>query len=108
MVPQFFNRLNLKNSSRTVEAGGPCNWEDDRNDAWAEIKLVRIEQGSVVGSCGTTSTKVYRNRDENWWLDAIASSAFTRGTAQASAHATVHTTDNNTYEVPWPDVVELH
>jgi hypothetical protein len=108
MVPRFFGELNLKNNSRTVAAGGPCNWEDHRKDAWAEIKLVTIERNGVVGSSGTALTKVYRNRDENWWLDAIASSAFTRGTAQVSARAIVHTTDNQIYEVPWPDVVELH
>jgi hypothetical protein len=108
MDPKFFGRLNLKNSSQTVEAGGPCNWEDHRKDAWAQVTLVTIDRNGVVGSSGTASATVYRNQDENWWLDAIASSSFTRGTAQVSAHATVHTTDNNTYEVQWPDVVELH
>ena len=27
MVPNFNDELNLKNSSRTVAAGGPCNWQ---------------------------------------------------------------------------------
>jgi len=106
MVPRFFDELNLKNNSRTVAAGGPCNWED--GDAWAEIKDVRVEQGSVAGSCGTASTTVRNGRDRDWWLDAASSGPFTRGPAQASAVATVHRTDNTTYDVPWPDDVQLH
>lgn len=107
MSPNFYNQLNLKNNSRTVAAGGPCNWEDD--DAWAEIWDVRVEQGGVVGSCGTASTTVYNGQDDEWWLDARSSSQFTRAPAQASAVAVVHKTDG-TVEAPysWPHNVQLH
>src|SRR5262245_60462166 len=47
MSPNFFDQLNLQNSSRTVAAGGPCNWQN--GDESAEIRDVRVEQGSVVG-----------------------------------------------------------
>jgi hypothetical protein len=106
MVPQFHDQLNLQNSSRTVAAGGPCNWEP--GDDWTEIREVAITQGSVVGSCGNASTTVRNGRDRDWWLDASSSSRFSRGPAQASAVAIVHTTDGSTYEYPWPDNVQLH
>jgi hypothetical protein len=107
MRPQFFDQLNLKNSSRTVAAGGPCNWED--GDAWAEIKDVRVEQGGVAGSGGTAWTRVYKGQDDEWWLDASSSSQFTRGPARSSAVAVVHKTDNTVQEpFSWPDDVQLH
>jgi hypothetical protein len=106
MRPQFFKQLNLQNNSRTVAAGGPCNWDPD--DASAEIKEVRIEQGSVVGSCGNASITVHKGQDDEWWLDASSSSQFARAPAQASAVAIVHRTNNTTYDVPWPDNVQLH
>lgn len=107
MVPRFFDELNLRNNSRTVAAGGPCNWED--GDAWAEIKDVRVEQGGVIGSCGNASTTVRKGQDRDWWLDASSSSPFTRGPAQASAVAIVHKTDG-TVKPPysWPHNVKLH
>jgi hypothetical protein len=107
MDPKFFDQLNLKNSSRTVAAGGPCNWEPD--DDWAEIREVRATQGTNVGSCGTASTTVRNGRDQEWWLDATSSSQFARGPAQASAVAIVHKTDG-TVQAPysWPHNVQLH
>ena len=107
MNPQFFDELNLQNNSRTVRAGGPCNWADD--DAWAEIWDVRVEQNRVVGSCGTALTRVYKGQDDEWWLDARSSSQFTRGPALGSAVAVVHKT-NGTVEAPysWPHDVQLH
>jgi hypothetical protein len=106
MSPKFFDELNLKNNSRTVAAGGPCNW--DRDDDWAEIRQVTIRQGTIVGSCGAATKTVRNGTDRDWWLDATSSSPFARGSAQASAVAIVHRTDNTTYEVPWPDSVQLH
>jgi hypothetical protein len=106
MRPNFFDDLNLKNDRRTVAAGGPCHWE--AGDAWAEIKNVTIEQGGVVASSGTASTTVRKGRDRNWWLDASASSQFTRGPAEAYALAIVHRTDGTTYEYPWYDDIQLH
>jgi len=107
MSPNFHDELNLKNNSRTVAAGGPCNWQD--GDAWAEIKDVRVEQGGVAGSCGTASTRVYKGQNDEWWLEASSSSQFTRGPAQASAVAVVHKTDG-TVQTPysWPHDVQLH
>jgi hypothetical protein len=107
MLPKFFDQLNLQGNSRTVAAGGPCNWED--GDAWAEIKEVRVEQGSAVGSCGNASTTVHKGQDDEWWLDASSSIQFTRGPAKASAVAVVHKTDG-TVKPPylWPHDVQLH
>lgn len=106
MKPQFFDPLNLQNNSRTVAAGGPCNWDSD--DDWAEIKDVMVEQVNVVGSCGNTSTTVHKGQDDRWWLDASSSSQFNRGAARAHAVAIVHKTDGTTYTYPWPDYVQLH
>jgi hypothetical protein len=106
MSPKFFDDLNLQNDRRTVAAGGPCHWE--AGDAWAEIKNVTIEQGSVVASSGSASTTVRKGRDRDWWLDASSSSQFTRGPAEAYAVAVVHRTDGTTYEYPWYDDVQLH
>jgi hypothetical protein len=96
----------MKNDRRTVAAGGPCHWE--AGDAWAEIKQVTIEQGSVIATSGTATTIVRRDRDRAWWLDASASSQLTRGPADAHAVAVVHRTDGTTYEHPWYDDVQLH
>jgi hypothetical protein len=107
MSPNFHDELNLQNSSRTVAAGGPCNWEPA--DQSAEIREVTItQQGGVVGSSGTASTTVRRDRDRDWWLDANSSRQFTRGSAQASARAIVRRTDNTTYERPWSEGIQLH
>jgi hypothetical protein len=107
MDPRFFDPLNLKNNSRTVAAGGPCNWGSD--DDWAEIRQVTITQGTVVGSCGTASTRVYKGQHSEWWLNASSSSQFTSGqSAQTSAVATVRRTNNTTYDVPWSVTVQLH
>jgi hypothetical protein len=105
MHPNFFGDLNLKDDRRTVAAGGPCHWE--AGDAWAEIKNVTIEQGSVVASSGTASTMVRRGSDRSWGLDVSSSSQFTRGPAEAYAVAVVHRTDGTTYEYPWYDDVQL-
>jgi hypothetical protein len=106
MKPNFEDELNLQNNSRTVAAGGPCNWDPD--DASAEIREVTITQGGVVGSCGTASTTVRKDRDPQWWLSATSSSQFTRGPAQARAVAIVRRTDNTTYEYPWYEDLRLH
>jgi hypothetical protein len=106
MHPNFNDQLNLKNSGRTAAAGGPCNWDTD--DAWAEIRDVTVEQGNVVGSCGTASTTVHKGQNSSWWLDVSSSSQFSRGPAQAHAVAVVHKTDGTIYEYPWPDDVRLH
>jgi hypothetical protein len=105
MKPNFFEDLNLKNNRRTVAAGGPCHWE--AGDAWAEIRNVTIEQGSVVASSGTASTIVRNGQDRDWWLDASAASRLTRGPAEAYAVAVVHRTDGTTYEYHWYDDVQL-
>jgi hypothetical protein len=105
MNSAFFDDLNLKNGRHTVAAGGPCHWE--AGDAWAEIRNVTIEQGSVVASSGTASTTVQNGRDSSWWLDASAPSRFTRGPAEAYALAVVHRTDGTTYEYHWYDDVQL-
>lgn len=105
MDPNFFEDLNLKNGRRTVAAGGPCHWE--AGDAWAEIKNVTIQQGSVVATSGTASTVVRNGEDRDWWLDASASSRLTRGPAEAYAVAVVHRTDGTTYEYHWYDDVQL-
>jgi hypothetical protein len=105
MVPNFHDQLNLKNGRHTVAAGGPCHWE--AGDAWAEIKNVTIQQGSVVGSSGTASTIVRNGEDRDWWLDASAASRLTRGPAEAYAVAVVHRTDGTTYEYHWYDDVQL-
>jgi hypothetical protein len=102
MNPQFFDQLNLKNSRRTVAAGGPCHWE--AGDAWAEIRNVTIQQGSVVASSGTASTIVRNGQDRDWWLDVSASSRLMRGPAEAYAVGVVHRTDGSTYEYHWHDV----
>ena len=106
MKPQFFDDLNLQNHRHTVAAGGPCHWE--AGDAWAEIKNVTIEQGTVVASSGSASTIVRRERDRSWWLNASSSSQLTSGPAEAYALAIVHRTDGTTYEYPWYDDVQLH
>ena len=105
MVPNFDSTLNLKNNSRTVRAGGPCNWED--GDDWAEISSVTITQGSVVGS-SSGSTTVHNGTDIEWWLDARSSSQFTGGQAQAHAVAFVHRTNGSSYQHPWPDLSATH
>jgi hypothetical protein len=105
MKPQYFDDLNLKHNRRTVAAGGPCHWE--AGDAWAEIRNVTIQQGSVVGSSGTASTIVRNGEDRDWWLDASAASRLTRGPAEAYAVAVVHRTDGTTYEYHWYDDVQL-
>jgi hypothetical protein len=105
MKPAFFDDLNLKDGRQTVAAGGPCHWE--AGDAWAEIRNVTIEQGSVVASSGNASTIVRKGKDRDWWLDASSSSQFTSGPAEAYAVAIVHRTDGTTYEYPWYDDVQL-
>jgi hypothetical protein len=113
MKPQFFNQLNLQNNSRTVAAGGPCNWDPD--DDWAEIRQVTIRQGNAVGLSGNASTTVRKDKDDEWWLDASSSSQFDRGSAQPYAVAVVYRTNGTTYQYPWPDpsatptpTVQLH
>lgn len=106
MVPNFNDELNLKNSSRTVAAGGPCNWQT--GDQSAEIRDVRVEQGTVVGLSGTASTTVRNGQGDQWWLDAGSSSQFTRGPAQVQAMAFVRRTDGTSYEYPWSEEVQLH
>jgi hypothetical protein len=104
MVPNFDVALNLKNNSRTVAAGGPCNWED--GDTWTEFRDVRVQQGSVLGSSSESIT-VRKGMDAQWWLDVNTSSQFARGPALASAVAIVHKTDGTTYVYSWPDDVLL-
>ena len=106
MVPNFNDELNLKNSSRTVAAGGPCNWQT--GDESAVIRDVRVEQGSVVGLSGTVSTTVRNGQGDQWWLDAGSSSQFTRGPARVQAMAVVRRTDGTSYEYPWSEDVQLH
>jgi len=106
MVPNFHDELNLRNSSRTVAAGGPCNWQD--GDESAEIRDVRVEQGSVVGLSGAASTTVHKGQGDQWWLDASSSSQFTRGPARVDAVAVVHRTGGTSYEYPWSQDVQLH
>jgi hypothetical protein len=111
MMPQFFDQLNLRNNSRTVAAGGPCNWEDD--DVSAVISEVKITQGSVVGSSSGSIT-VQRSKTNEWWLEASSSSQFTRGPALAQAVAVVRKTsgtDEPRYlwpDPPPPSNVQLH
>jgi hypothetical protein len=112
MNPNFDPVLNLKNNSRTVAAGGPCNWEDD--DVWAEIRDVTITQGNVVGTSSGSIT-VRKDEDDEWWLDASSSNQFARGSAQPHAVALVYTTGGGPYPRPWPDLssappptVQLH
>jgi hypothetical protein len=111
MLPQFFDELNLRNNSRTVAAGGPCNWDPD--DDWAEISDVAITQGSVVGSSSGSIT-VRKDEDDEWWLDASSSSQFNRGSALAQAVAVVHKTNGTVQpRYLWPDPpptsnVQLH
>jgi hypothetical protein len=106
MKPNFDDELNLQNNRRTVAAGGPCKWDPD--DVSAEIKDVRITQGSVVGSSGTASTTVRKDQNPKWWLSATSSSQFTPGPAQARAVAIVHKTGNTTEEYPWSENIKLH
>jgi hypothetical protein len=101
MKPNFNPVLNLKNNSRTVAAGGPCNWEP--GDEWAEIRDVTITQGSVVGSSSGSIT-VRKDEDDEWWLDASSSSQFTRGSAQPHAVAVVYRTNGPPDQYPWPDL----
>jgi hypothetical protein len=101
MRPNFNSRLNLRNNSRTVRAGGPCNW--DPGDVRAVIRDVTITQGSVVGS-SSGSTEVRNGRDTEWWLEATSPSQFTPGPAQPHAVALVYTTGGGSYERPWPDL----
>jgi hypothetical protein len=103
--PNFNDELNLKNNSRTVAAGGPCNWAP--NDDRAEIRDVRITQGNLVGT-SSGSTTVRKAQHPEWWLDASCSSQFQRGPAQASALAVVRRTDGTTYNYPWSEDIQLH
>jgi Dyp-type peroxidase family len=105
MVPQFDDQLDLKNRGRTLQAGGPCNWEQD--DDWAEVRDVTVTQGDVIASSGGRTTTVRRDRDRVWWLDVDSSSQFTYGPAQARAVAIVHKTDGTTRPYPWPDDVQV-
>jgi hypothetical protein len=106
MKPAFFDDLNLQNNRHTVAAGGPCHWE--AGDAWAEVKNVTIEQGTVAATSGSASTIVRRDRDRSWWLNANSSSQLSPGPAEAYALAIVHRTDGTTYQYPWYDDVQLH
>ena len=111
MNPQFFGELNLQNNSRTVRAGGPCDWEDD--DVSAVISEVKVTQGSVVGSSSGSIT-VLRSETDEWWLEASSSSQFKRGPALAQAVAVVRKTNNQVEpRYLWPDPpppsnVQLH
>jgi hypothetical protein len=104
MKPNFDQVLKIKNDRRTIEAGGPCNWDPD--DRSAEIKDVMVEQPGVIASSGTTSTTVQRG-DDSWWLDATSSRQFATGPARVHAVAFVTKTDGTVQEYPWPDYVEL-
>ena len=104
MKPNFDQALKIKNDRRTIEAGGPCNWEPD--DQSAEIKDVIVEQPGVIASSGTSSTTVQRG-DNYWWLEATSSRQFATGPARVHAVAFVTKTDGTVYEYPWPDYVEL-
>jgi hypothetical protein len=75
MVPQFDDQLDLKNRGRTLQARGPCNWEQD--DDWAEVRDVTVTQGDVIASSGGRMTTVRRDRDRVWWIDVDSSSQFT-------------------------------
>jgi Dyp-type peroxidase family len=105
MVPKFDDRLAIKNRGRTLQAGGPCNWESD--DVSAVIKDVTVEQGGVVARSGGRSTTVRKDSDPAWWLDVESTSQFAYGPAQARARAIVHRTDGKTYEYEWPDDVQV-
>jgi hypothetical protein len=99
MRANFFNRLNLKNNSRTVDAGGPCNeWEE--GEAYADIALVTVKQGGVVArSSGTV--RVWPNDDE-WWLPAQSAGQLQRGNARADATLTVYRANGDVvYQGPW-------
>jgi hypothetical protein len=104
MKPNFDQALKIKNDRRTIEAGGPCNWEPD--DQSAEIKDVMVEQPGVIASSGTSSTTVQRG-DDYWWLEATSSRQFATGPARVHAVALVTKTDGTVHEYPWPDYVEL-
>ena len=104
MKPNFDQALKIKNNRRTIEAGGPCNWEPD--DESAEIKDVIVEQPGVIASSGPTSTTVQRG-DDSWWLEATASRQFAHGPARVHAVALVTRTDGTVYEYPWPDYIQL-
>jgi hypothetical protein len=104
MKPNFDRALKIKDDRRTIEAGGPCNWEN--GDVSAEIKDVIVEQPGVVASSGTNSTTVQTD-DDTWWLDATCSRQFTNGPARVHAVAFVKKTDGTVHEYPWPDYAEL-
>jgi hypothetical protein len=104
MKPNFDPALKIKDDRRTIEAGGPCNWEP--GDESAEITDVMVEQPGVIASSGIESTTVQPS-DDSWWLEATSSRQFTNGPARVHAVAFVKRTDGTVHEYPWPDYVEL-
>ena len=103
MNAQFHKRLGLKNGRQTVQAGGPCLWED--GDASAVVRDVTVtRQGVVASTAGATNVQ---RGDQSWFLDVSSSSPFTPGRADAHAIAFVTKTDNTTYERRWYDDVNL-
>jgi hypothetical protein len=104
MKPNFDRALKIKDNRRTIEAGGPCNWEP--GDVSAEIKDVIVEQPGVIASSGTKYITVQAG-DNNWRFEVTSSRQFTNGLARVHAVAFVKKTDGTVYEYPWPDYAEL-
>jgi hypothetical protein len=103
MKPNFDDRLNLKNDSRTVDAGGPCNWQE--GDAYADIANVTIQQDGVVARSNGT-VRVWPN-DVEWWLPAQSASQLHDGGARADAVATIHKANGNVEYWPWGEDLQL-
>jgi len=104
MRPNFDDRLNLKNGGRTVEAGGPCNWE--AGDAYADIANVVVQQnGRTARSSGTVRVTP---SDAQWWLPAQSPNQLHSGGARADAVATIHKANGQTVNYPWGEDLQLN
>lgn len=104
MKPNFDDRLNLKNNSRTVDAGGPCNWE--AGDEYADIANVVVQQGGVTAT--SSGTVRVSPDDEKWWLPAESPNQLHSGGARADAVATVHKTNGEIKNHPWGEDLQLN
>jgi hypothetical protein len=108
VVPNFHDKLGLKNSNRTVASGGPCGWQD--GDKSAVIKNVRITRnGTLVAASGERESTTVVDSQKDWWLDATSATGkdIAKGPARADALAVVTKTNGETVDVPWGESITL-
>ncbi len=107
MKANFYPQLTLKDDRRTVDAGGPLNWEEIP----AEVRRLRVIAAiSQNGVRGRSTSREYKREDaeREWWCEVPAEDggAFAVGPAPCAGTLVV-TRPGGLDPWPWPGDPEL-